>query len=142
MKGQKCSMNGKNQYKVEELLNIKLPGSAREINYYKWQPNPDLMFFESFIKFKLPRDEYDLLIRKMNLFKKGRTPETDVFFSRKWHGPEGSVLSWWNPDSSMPDNAAANTFGINGWIITKYEKESIYIFVTDACVSEGTPGPW
>ena len=130
------------QRQIEKLLDIKLPFKPGRLHFAKWQPNPDLVYFNAYIKIEATKDQYLNLIDMMDLHFRGQTPEADIFLPASWTCESEEPVSWWDPISESPADAGARSYGVNGWIIAKYENGAVFIIVTDTGREQGSPGPF
>ncbi|MBN1984441.1 MAG: hypothetical protein JW795_23145 [Chitinivibrionales bacterium] len=128
--------------KAEKFLNIKLPKTCSEVKYFKQQPNPNLDLYHLFISMNAYEEDFRAIVGDMQLKLYGKDASIAGFLPSAWNGPSNESLPWWTPTGETPPGAAAKPFGINGWIIAKYENSHIYIYATDSGNKEGTPGPW
>ena len=127
---------------VETLLKVKIPFEPEEIRLAKYQPSPDLMHFQAYIKIGAAKDEYIQLAKELHLHQRGETPDAGMYLPASWDCEAEAAASWWNPTAETPDNAAARQYGVNGWVVAKYENGAIYINLTDTGSEGGEPGPW
>jgi hypothetical protein len=134
-------MFNKIQRQIEKLLDIKLPFKPGRLHFAKWQPNPDLVYFQAYIKIEATEDQYLNLIDVMSLHFRGQTPEADIYLPASWACESEDTVSWWDPTFETPADAAARAYGVNGWIIAKYENGAVFIIVTDTGNEQGSPGP-
>lgn len=130
------------QRQVEDLLEVQLSFEAEEIRLVKYQPNPDLMYFQIYIKIVAEKDQYVKLAHDMHLHQRGETPDAEMHLPYSWDCEAEEAVTWWNPTSETPDDAMARQYGVNGWIVAKYENGAIYINLTDTGNEQGEPGPW
>jgi hypothetical protein len=128
-------------YAVGQLLGTALPSQITNLNYFKWEPTPDLYFYETYIKFGASREEFIQLIERMNMDFYRSDKNYMRYLPTNWKATPQIKLDWWNPKITTPfDDAAAGSFGLNGSIIAKYEGCNIYIMVTDH--GNALPGPY
>jgi hypothetical protein len=75
---------------------------------------------------------------KMDFYKSGKNEMG--YFQTRWPAKPQVKLDWWNPKMGKPLDAAARSFGVNGWIVAKYEEGNVYIYLIDT--GNATPGPF
>ena len=127
-------------YGVEKLLGTALPSQVTNLHYFKWQLSPDLYFYEAYIKFSVSRSEFIKLMKRMKMdFYQGGKNEMG-YLPTGWQSKPEVKLDWWNPKTNTPLDAASRYFGVNGWIVAKYEEGNVYIYITDT--GNATPGPF
>jgi len=130
------------QRQIEKLIGVRLPFKPGRLRLAKWQPNSDLVYFHAYIKIEATEDQYLDLIDVMNLHFRGQTPEADIYLPASWACDIDDAPSWWHPTAETPADAVAKQYGVNGWVVAKYENGAVFIIVTDTGSESGTPGPW
>jgi hypothetical protein len=117
---------------VEELLNTALPAQTHDLHYFKSKPSNQLDFYTVYIKFSTSRAEFLDLMKRMNMYLRTAGGEANFHLPAAWTADSPpNTIPWWNPSQTNPDDAAAKSFGTNGWIVAKYENECVYMIVTD-----------
>jgi len=135
-------MFNRTQKKIEKLLGSTIPFKTTGLYFSKWQPNPDLYYFHAYIKLDATKSQYLKLVKTLNLGHRGQTPEADSFLPASWNCQDEKALAWWHASAETPIDAAAERYGVNGWIAAKFENDAIYIHITDTGSEKGRPGPW
>lgn len=116
---------------IQKLLGCTLPESATDLHYFRWQPSPDLSYYIAYIKCHLSKDEFSDLSRQMMMDFHNTGGAALLYLPTSWKIVPELTLEWWDPDQNTPAEAAAKSFGSNGWIVAKYERDYIYVIVTD-----------
>jgi hypothetical protein len=120
------------QKEIITLLGIALPSSAQEIRFFRWHPDPELAFFTAYIKFHVSHETYIDFINDMEMSFLLDGGDALVYLPTVWDAEPELNLEWWTPSSETPEDAAAKAYGINGWIVGKYELGDVYLIVTDS----------
>ncbi len=120
------------QDKIEGLLNTQLPNDIHDLNYFKFKPSDQLDFYTIYIKFGTSKTKFLNLMQQMNMHLRRAGGEANLYLPAAWAADSSISIPWWNPSQDNPeDYSAAKSFGSNGWIVAKYENESVYIIVTE-----------
>lgn len=118
--------------KVQELIGATLPAGTADLKIHRWEPSADLAIFAVYIKFASSEAEFTNLMGRMNMAFHNSGGAALMFLPAAW-GTEADVqLDWWDAREETPVEAAAAAFGVNGWIVAKYEEGAVYIIVTDS----------
>lgn len=132
-----CALGGKvfgtdDHKRVEKLLGTTLPPSAKDVKYYKYQPNITLTFYTAYIRFQASEAEYTELARRMGMeFYQDGENRYWYLLPGAWQLEPNLSLDWWNPSMDLPENTATRSFGARGWIIAKYESGNVFIKLRD-----------
>ncbi len=123
---------------VEELIDATLPADAADLKIHRWEPGADLAIFAVYIKFASSEADFTDLMERMNMDFHDTEGAALMFLPAAW-GTEADVrLDWWEAREETPAEAAAAAYGVNGWIVAKYEEGAVYIIVTDSGYFEGS----
>ncbi|MFN0085505.1 MAG: hypothetical protein ACKVX9_08970 [Blastocatellia bacterium] len=124
---------------IEKLFGINLPKHFNDLHYFKWQPNADLSYYVTYIKLRASQEEFAVLAAQMGLTFTGGGGDADLHLPAAWEPMPEVRLEWWDSTPATPSASAARSFGANGWIVAKYERDCVYLIVTDTGYSEGKP---
>ncbi len=116
---------------IQKLLGHSLPESATDLHYYRWQPGADLAYYVVYIKFRVTREEFVSLISQIGMDLHNKGGAAMLYLPTSWKTMPQVALDWWNPGADTPEDAAAKSFGVNGWIVAKYENNYAYFIVSD-----------
>src|SRR5689334_7928079 len=105
---------------IQKLFRHSLPENVSDLHYYKWQPSTDLSYYVAYIKFCISIEEFVLLVGRMGMDFHNKGGAAMLYLPTSWETMQSIALDWWNPEPDTPENAAAKSFGVNGWIVTKY----------------------
>lgn len=126
----------------EELYGKALPTSAKNIQFIKWKPSADLYYFVAYLKFTVSKNEFVTWIKNTGMDLAGSGKAGSVYLPGVWKLEPELKLPWWDAGPDTPDNAAAQSFGENGWAVAKYERGHVYVLITDTGHAQGSPGPY
>jgi hypothetical protein len=120
--------------RIEALLGAPLPGDARNVQYARVQPSPDLSFFTAYARFEATPSGFEGLVRRAGLHIAG---SDDAFglLPAAWRWP--GAAPWWTASDETPAAAAAKRSGVAGWTVVKYEQGSVFLIVSDTGISSG-----
>lgn len=130
------------RWHIQKLLGTTLPERVANLHYFKWQPSSDLSYYTAYIKFSTSRKEFVDLMTRMQMSFHNTGGDANLYLPAAWGTVPELKLDWWDPSPDMPVSSAARDFGINGWIVAKYERDCVYLIVSDTGHVDGTPGPW
>lgn len=133
-------ISGSDRKQAEKLLQTQLPSGISNLSFFRWQPSSDLNYFHAYLKFDSTEQEFVALTDQLGM--QTGDAENSGHLPACWDGPTDRELPWWDPAPQTPSDAAARFYGVNGWIVAKYERGSTYLILTDSGHAEGTPGPW
>jgi hypothetical protein len=122
--------------RVQKLLQVDLPTEAADLHVYDFQPDSDLSYHTTYVKFRIEKAGFGELMSRLQ----AKTGDDDVgrrYLPAAWHTPQNLELDWWNPSADTPPDAAAKAFGFNGWLVAKYEQGWAYLIATDT--GQGVP---
>ena len=78
----------------------------------------------------------------MKMYFFGKTKESLSYSSITWKRLPDVEINWWNLNEQAPDDAVSRFYGVNGWVVMKYEHNNVFIIITDTGNEKGTAGPW
>jgi hypothetical protein len=127
---------------VEKLLGTRLPADVTDVAWKRWRASPDLPAYTAFMRLELPAASARSLVHELGTVPRGADAATDFFLNSGWHVPEGVRPPWFVAPADVDEDAAARSFGVNGWLLSAYRDGALYVLATDEGHLTGTPGPW
>jgi hypothetical protein len=117
--------------RVSRLLGVALPDGASELRFLRWQPSDDLALYEAYIRFRSTGQEYHDFLRRRQLVRFEESGPT-AHLPTEWKpSPEVRRIEWWDPTPGTPPDAASGRVGAYGWMLAKYERGFVYVFISD-----------
>ena len=113
---------------VETLIEAPLPKSIEDLNYYKYQPSPDLYARYIYVKFRAPKEDYVDLMNEMGVPLHDKSdPSLKIFLPGSWKILPPLHLEWWNPEISIPEDTAMLVSSSGNWTVAKHENGYVYL---------------
>lgn len=128
------------QRKAERLLGTSLPRDAQDVHFYRYQHGGefgDVDKYSAYLKFRASHADYLEFTQRLGIVvRPGSAPELRARLPGHWKPASGLQLDWWDPTLDIPDDTGQGSFGVNGFVVTKHERDFVYLKASDHRVEE------
>ncbi len=125
---------------AERLLGTSLPREAQDVHFHHHRHGGefgDVDKYSAYLKFRASHSDYLEFVQRLGIVvHPGSAPELRARLPGHWKLASGLRLDWWDPTLDIPDDTGLGSFGRNGFIVSKHERDFVYLKASDYGVVE------